>query len=205
MPLTSKVIAGAILSQMAARRYTGRNAVDLANAVGSAVATYLVIPNLVTCTLAGTVGPVGSITSVAVAGLVPAAMGGFMLSKAGLKRLVGRDINGILSAISTGLVLSLSTMVLTGTAAGIALGAGTGKFTAVSDKVLSKLILAQMIRCKLVGRNNIDLADCIAFGLVKQLQTTAIFTVTVAGVVAPVPPVGPLAIAGVPSVFTKIS
>jgi len=29
--------------------------------------------------------------------------------------------------------------------------------------------------------------------------------VVVSGVVAPVPPVGPLAIAGVPSVFTKVS
>jgi len=205
MPVVSTVISGAIMAQFSAKKYTGRNAIDLANAVGSAVATYLVMPNLVSCTLSGVVGPIGNINSVVVGGLVPTTMSGFMLTKATSKKLTGRDINGILSAISSGIVQVLSGMVLSGTAAGIAVGTGTGKFTAVNAPALSKLILAQMVTKKLTGRNNIDLADSIAFGIVQQLKTAATFTVVVTGVIAPVAPAGPIAIAGVPSVFTKIS
>jgi hypothetical protein len=128
-----------------------------------------------------------------------------MYTKALSKKLKGRDLNGILSAISLGLVQILSAMILSGTAIGIAIGAGTGKFTAVSDQALSKLLVAQMLRYNIKGRNAIDLADSIAFGLVKQLQTATTFSVVATGVIAPVPPTGPVAILGVPSVFTKIS
>jgi len=205
MPLSASLISGAILTQFTARKYTGRNAMDLSNAVGAAVASYLMIPNLVTCTLSGTVGPLGNINSLAVAGLIPTSMSNFMYTKALSKKLKGRDLNGILSAISLGLVQILSAMILSGTAIGIAIGAGTGKFTAVSDQALSKLLVAQMLRYNIKGRNAIDLADSIAFGLVKQLQTATTFSVVATGVIAPVPPTGPVAILGVPSVFTKIS
>ena len=205
MPLSASLISGAILTQFTARKYTGRNVIDLSNAVGAAVASYLMIPNLVTCTLSETVGPLGNINSLAVAGLIPTSMSNFMYTKALSKKLKGRDLNGILSAISLGLVQILSAMILSGTAIGIAIGAGTGKFTAVSDQALSKLLVAQMLRYNIKGRNAIDLADSIAFGLVKQLQTATTFSVVATGVIAPVPPTGPVAILGVPSVFTKIS
>jgi hypothetical protein len=205
MPVVGPALSSAILGQFTARKITGRNAIDLASAVGTAVANYLIIPNLVTCTLAGTVGPIGNINSIVVAGIVPTTMSNFMMVKAASKKLTGRDVSKVFSAISMGLTQVLSTMILTGTAAGIAIGTGTGKFTAVNEQALSKLILAQMTLKKFTGRNARDLADCIAFGVVKQLQTTATFTVMVTGVIAPVPPVGPLPIAGIPSLFTKVS
>lgn len=205
MPVVAPSISSAILSQMSLKRLTGKNAIDIASAVGSAVANYIVIPNRVTCTLNGTAGPIGNINSIAVLGLVPTAMSGFMLSKAGLRKLTGRDIKNFFDAISFGLFQVLSTMILSGTSAGCAVGAGTGKFTAVSEQALSKLILAEFLKKRLRGKNNRDLADCIAFGIIRHLQSSVTFTVAVTGAIAPTPPTGPIAVVGIPSLTTKVS
>jgi len=205
VPIAGPAISSAILGQFAARKFTGRNAIDIASAVGSAVANYIILPNLVSCTLSGTAGPVGSITSIAAVGLEPTAMSGLMTSKALSKKLTGRDASGLFSAISMGLFQVMSTMFLTGSSIGCAVGAGIGKFTAVSAPALSKLILAQLTLKKIIGRDAINLADCIAFGLVTQLKSSVTISVVVVGAPAPVPPVGPILVAGIPSVFTKIS
>jgi hypothetical protein len=205
MPIVSQTISGAIQGQFALNNLTGRDAIKLAGVVGSSVSKYLMIPNLVTCSLNGTAGPIGNINSVVVIGLVPSSMSGFMLSKAASKRLNGRDINKLFNAISTGLVQVLMGMVLSGSAVGIAVGSGIGMFTALNDKALSKLMYATMLSKQLNGRDTIKLCDCISFGIVNHLRTSVKFTTIVTGTVAPVPPVGPVPVAGIPSVFTKIS
>ena len=205
MPVTSTILSGAIWSQMTLRRLVGKNSSDIASSVGTAIAQYIIVPNLVTCTLSGTAGPAGIISSTAVVGLVPTAMSSLMLSKAVLKRLTGRDIRTLFDAISMGVVMVLSTMYLSGTSAGCAIGAGVGKFTAINEKALSGLIWKEFLRRKLTGKNNRDLADCVAFGVIKHLQTTVFFSVLVAGAIAPVPPAGPVPVIGIPSLTTKVS
>jgi hypothetical protein len=205
MPISSGIISKNIYAQFFRSRITGRNNIDLANAVGMATYMFLSTPNMVTCSLAGTAGPVSTLTSLPPAGLVPAAISKAMLSQAGLRRLTGRSISTIFDAAALGLTISLTGMSLTGNAVGIAVGAGTGIFSAASTQAMANILLSQAVTKYLKGRNNIDLANCIAFGLVTQLQAAVKFTVTAAGVVAPVPPVGPIAVAMIPSVFTKIS
>lgn len=198
------MISQAISAQLRVRRFTGRNATDLANAIGTGLFTYLITPNLVSCTLAGTAGPIGNISSVVVGGLVPTSMSGFMVQKAG-KKLTGRDIIGLCSAISTGICTSLTSMMLTGTAVGIAIGTGMGSFTAVNAQVLSQQIALQMRARKLLGKNNVDLANVIAYGIAQQLKVSTKFTLLVTGAIAPVPPTGPVAVASIPSIFTKVA
>ena len=96
-------------------------------------------------------------------------------------------------------------MILTGTAAGIAVGGGVGNFTAVNAQALSKLMNAAMLSKQIKGRDITGLCDAISFGIINHLKTSVRFTTVVTGVVAPVPPVGPVAVTGIPSVFTKIS
>lgn len=203
MAISSTLISSAISTQFLARKFTGRNATDLANAIGLGLFTYLMTPNLVSCSLVGTAGPVGNISSIVVAGLVPTSMSGFMTQKAA-KKLRGRDAMGLFSAISTGICTSLTAMMLTGTAVGVALGSGVGSFTAVNAQALSQQIALQMRVRKLLGKNNVDLADAVAFGIVQQLKTSTKFTLLVTGAIAPVPPVGPVAVASIPSIFTKV-
>lgn len=205
MPVVSPAISGAILTQFSARSITGRDTFKLASAVGSAVSTYLTVPNLVSCTMYGLAGPIGSINSIAVAGIVPATMSSFMLSKASLKTLTGRDISSLFSAISSGVSQVLSTMILTGTAAGIAVGSGVGRFTKVSDAALSKILTAQLQARSILGRDAIALSDCISFGIINQLKTAATFSLLVTGSVVPIPPFGPIPVLGIPSFFTKVS
>jgi len=205
MPIVAKLISSAINSQLSLNTLTGRDAIKLAGVIGSAISKYLMIPNMVTCSLSGVVGPIGSINSVTVAGLVPAAMSGFMYSKAISKNLKGRDVKKLFDAVSMGLTQVLMGMVLSGSAVGIAIGTGVGNFTALSEQALSKLLYATMLSKQLKGRDAVKLCDCISFGVVTHLKTSVKFTVVVTGVIAPVPPAGPIAIAGVPSVFTKIS
>jgi hypothetical protein len=205
MVVVSSLITAGIFSQMNANKLTGRDGIKIADAIGTSVASYLMTPNLVSCTLSGTAGPIGNINSIAVAGLVPKAMSSLMVGKAASKKLKGRDIMKLCDSISNGIVQVLQGMVLSGTAVGIAVGGGVGSFTALSDQALSKLMLGLMQGKKINGRDIAGLCDSISFGVVNHLKTSVRFTTVVTGVIAPVPPVGPVAVAGIPSVFTKIS
>jgi hypothetical protein len=205
MPIASQIISSAIQGQFALRKMTGRDIPKMAGVIGASVSKYLMIPNMVTCSLNGTAGPLGNINSVVVAGLVPTVMSGLMLSKAASKKMTGRDVKKFFDAVSGGLCQVLMGMVLSGTAAGIAVGGGVGSFTALSDQALSKLMYSMMLSKKLNGRDAANLCDAISFGLVNHLKTSVKFTTVVTGVIAPVPPAGPVAVLGIPSVFTKIS
>lgn len=205
MPISGSLISSAIQSQFLLRNISGRNAIDIAGAVGSSLAKYIILPNLVTCSLNGTAGPVGNINSVAVIGLVPAAMSNFMYGKSLSKQIKGRDIKKIFDSISTGIVQILVGMILSGSAAGIAVGGGVGTFSAVNEQALSKILLAELKLRNIKGRDSIKFGDCISFGVVKHLQSSVKFTTIVTGAVAPVPPAGPVAVIGIPSLFTKVS
>jgi hypothetical protein len=205
MPLAAPTISKAVLAQSRTKGLTGIRIPGICDAVGAALATYLAIPNLVTCTFAGTAGPVGSITSLSVAGLVPTAMSGFMLSRASMKTLIGRDIIRLVSAISIGICQNLQTTVLTGSVLGCAVGTGIGSFTAVNEQALSQIMFSQMLLKDIRGRDAINLCDCISFGVVRHLQSSVKYSVAAAGPIAPTPPTGPVPVAAIPSVFTKVS
>jgi hypothetical protein len=205
MALSSSLIANNIYTQFSARQITGRNARDLANAVGMATYMFITTPNIVSCTLTGTVGPVGTITSIVTLGIVPVSMSNLMKDQATAKKLTGRSISTIFSAAATGLTISLTSLTLTGTSAGLAVGIGTGSFSYAVNKTMANILASQEVTKYLRGRNNIDLANCIAFGFVNHIKQSAKITVTATGAIAPVAPAGPVATANVPSVFTKIS
>jgi S-adenosylmethionine:tRNA-ribosyltransferase-isomerase (queuine synthetase) len=150
-------------------------------------------------------GPVGNINSIAVVGLVPKVMSSFMVSKAYSKNIKGRDISKLCDAISNGICIVLQGMILSGTAAGIAIGGGTGSFTAVNASALSKLMLLNMQSKKINGRDIAKICDCISFGIANHLKTSVKFTTMVTGAIAPTPPTGPIAVMGIPSIFTKIA
>jgi hypothetical protein len=205
MPVVSKAITASILGPLSLNSLTGRDASKLADVIGTSVATYLITPNLVSCSLNGTAGPIGNISSVAVVGLVPTVMSGLMLSKATSKKLSGRDIKKLFDSISNGLSQILMGMVLSGTAVGVAVGGGIGSFTAVNAQTLSNLMYSIMLSKQLKGRDAANLCESISFGIVNHLKSSVRFTVLVTGVIAPVPPVGPVAVLGIPSLFTKIN
>jgi len=190
---------------MVVKSMFGRDAGTLADAVGTAVAIHVTTPNMVSCTLNGTAGPVGAITSLSVAGLVAKSMASLMTLKGKFKGIKGRDAASLFEAMSSGIALKLQMMVLSGTCAGCALGTGTGKFTALNAKILSSLILANAMGRSLQGRDIGALADCIAHGVVQHLKSSVTFSVAVSGAVSPTPPTGPVAVVGVPSLLTKVS
>jgi hypothetical protein len=205
MPIAPQVISSAIYSQFSLNKLTGRDAIKLASAIGSSVSNYLMLPNMVTCSLNGTAGPMGNISSILVLGAIPTLMSGFMLSKATTMQLKGRDIKKLFDSISKGLSQVFMGMILSGTASGIAVGVGVGNFTSLNYQALSKLMYAAMIAKQLKGRDASILCDAISFGIVNHLKTSVRFTTVVTGVIAPVPPVGPIAVMGIPSIFTKIN
>jgi hypothetical protein len=205
MPVTGTFISSAIKANMTPRSIKGRDAGSLADAIGLSVATHVTTPNMVTCTLSGSAGPTGTITSLAVAGIVGKSMSGLMAVKAQTKKLTGRDILTLFDAISSGIAQVLMGSILSGSCIGCGVGVGTGKFLALNDKALSGLIVLNASSRAFRGRNIVDLADCIAFGVVNHLKSSATFSVLVAGAISPTPPTGPVAVTGIPSVTTKVS
>lgn len=204
MAISGFGIGSAIKGQMALLGLTGRDTGKLASAAGNAVFTHVVVPNVSTASVTGTAGPLGTIIHVAVVGIVPVVMSGIMKTKAASFGWSGRDMGKLFTAISNGLSISLSAMQLTGTVAGCAVGGGTSRFYGLSSTVLSNLMKLQMTGRSITGRDMSKLCDIISSGVVTHLKQSATFTITVAGAVAPVPPTGPIAVAGIPSVFTKI-
>lgn len=204
MAITGQSIGAAIFGQCSAVGFTGRDLQSLCSATGNAVFQNVIIPNLATCTVNGTAGPTGTIIHVVVAGMVPTAMSGLMNSKAATVGFRGREMSKLFSAVARGTVISLMSMQIQGSAVGCAVGAGTGRFFALQANALGGFIKAQDAVKRLLGKEVIKLADIFAFGIATHLAQSATFTVTVAGAIAPVPPVGPVAVASIPTVFTKI-
>jgi hypothetical protein len=205
MPLSSTLLSSAIKVQMAGVGFKGRDMRKLADAIGRAVFIHLTTPNVTIASLAGTVGPVGSVNNVAVTGIVPVAMSSLMKAKGLQNGFKGRDISKLTRAISMGLSQVLMTMVLNGSAVGIAVGGGTARFIGLNATVLSNLIKVQMASLGFKGRDLLKLAGMVATGVVNHLMSSATFPVISVGAIAPIPPVGPLPIAAVPTIFSKIS
>lgn len=205
MALVSTAIAGTIMAQFAARSFTGKNDIDIANSVGTAVATYLSTPNIVTCYCTGTAGPTGTIQGITVAGITPTGMSALMLAKAATKRFSGTKMKSFFDAIAFGVYPNLQSMVLQGTVIGCALGSGTGRFQAVNEQAFSAILLSNFASKNLRGKNIKDIAECVSAGIIQTLLSSATFTIVVAGAIAPTPPTGPVPVAMIPSITTKLS
>ena len=205
MPISDTLISSAIKGYLASVGFSGRDMGQIADAVGRAIFIHLSTPDITTASIAGTVGPVGSVNSLAVAGIVPTVMSGFIKAKGAQNGFSGRDMTKLADAVSNGVSQVLMTMILSGSAVGIAIGAGTAKFVGLDSNVLGGLIKAQLAGLGFTGRDMVKLADMVATGVVTHLQTSATFSVIATGAIAPVPPVGPLAIAGIPTIFSQIS
>lgn len=205
MPISSTLLSGAINVQMTAVGFKGRDMRKLADAIGRAVFIHLSTPNVTLASLAGTVGPIGNVNNVAVAGIVPVAMSSLIKAKGLQSGFKGRDLSKLARAISMGLSQVLMTMVFSGSAVGIAIGGGSAKFVGLNATILGNLIKVQMASLGFKGRDLFKLAGMVATGVVTHLMSSATFPVIATGVIAPIPPVGPLPIAAVPTVFSKIS
>jgi hypothetical protein len=205
MPLTATSISSSIKGFMALVGFNGRDMGKIADSVGNAVFMHLSIPNAASATVSGTVGPIGSITNISVQGIVPTVMKSLMEVKGASSGFTGRDLGKLSQAISMGLSTQLMTMVFNGSAIGLAIGGGTAKFTSINVNALGSLLKVALAGVGFTGRDLSKLADMVATGVVQHLQTSATFPVVATGAIAPVPPTGPLAAVGIPSVFSKIS
>jgi len=205
MAITAVGIASSIKGYLALVGFQGRDMGKLADAIGRAVYIHLVTPDMAVASITGTVGPVGSVTNVSVQGIVPTVMQSLMTVKGASSGFSGRDLNKLSQAISNGISIQLMTMMLTGTTAGLAIGAGTATLTGINSTVLGSLLKAAFASVGFTGRDMLKLADMISSGVVQHLQTSASFAVIATGAIAPTPPTGPVPIAGIPTIFSQIS
>lgn len=205
MPISATLISKAIKIQMIGVGFKGRDMGKIANSVGRAVFLHLSTPNITMSLLSGLVGPVSNVINTAVVGIIPIAMSSLMKAKGFQNGFRGRDLPKLARAISMGVSQVLMTMVQNGSSVGLALGTGTSKFVGLNPMLLSKIITINMISMGLRGRDMRKLSSMVATGVTTHLTTSAVFPVVATGVVAPIPPVGPLPAVGMPTVFSKIS
>lgn len=206
MPVVGKVMSGAIMANFAGRRILGVDAIKIADAVGTAVAMHVTMPNMLTFMCTGVVGPVGTAQSIVPAGFIPKAMSALMMARALQVGFIppGRDMYSLFDAIAAGVCLVMQTSLVQGTILGMAVGGGTAKFTKLNSQVLKGILYANFTARSILGKDAIRIADCIAFGVVNQLISTATYSIIVTGAIAPVPPVGPVAVGGVPAILSKV-
>lgn len=206
MPVVGKLITGAIMANFSGKKILGRNAIDIADSVGLGVATHITTPNMLTFTCSGVVGPVGTAVSTSVVGIVPTVMANLMMAKAAQKGfgVGGKDMIKLFSAIAIGVGSVLNTSIVQGTFMGLAMGGGTAKLTMINSQILSNLIRANLSSKGILGRDAGKIADCVSYGIVTQLKSSAVYTIVVSGAIAPVAPMGPVPIAGIPATYSKI-
>jgi hypothetical protein len=205
MAIVKTTAASLIFANESAKSFTGKNAFDIADAVAGGLVTYtLSTPNLISFFLSGTVGPVGQIISISVAPIVPVAMANLMYAKGLSLGLKGKNILQLFQAISTGVSVHFQAAQVSGSTVGLAVGGGTGKFLYIVEQNVYNLVRLNLLGKVFTGKNRDNLAQAIAFGFTNHMKQSPTVTVTVVGAIAPVSPAGPLAIAGVPTVFNKI-
>ena len=201
MPLDSATLSNNIFMQMKAQGFLGKSDKDLADGISLGLSTYLKTPNLISFQLSGTMGPTGTLSSISYAGLVPSAMSSLMVSRA---PFTGKNWKGLCDAISTGFAISFMTSTVSGTTLGIALGTGVGRFISMIDSDLSNRIKSTTAIKQMTGSKKDQMIDAIAFGICTHFKTSVTVLASVTGAVAPVPPAGPVAVSGMPSVFNTI-
>lgn len=204
MPLNPITITAAINANMLSKGLLGKNSRDIASAIGNAVGSLLLIPNVVTCVVSGTAGPSGVISSLSVLGVSPKLMSSLMFTRGLSKGFTGKNSLDLYNAISAGVAQALFSLYLTGTVLGCGIGTGIGKFVNISEKLLSSRISSEMLFRAMLGTQVGTMSDIIAYGIVTHLKTSVSISVSVLGAVAPIPPVGPVPVAGIPSVTTQI-
>lgn len=203
MPISNTLISNAIKGYFALEGFTGRDMSALADAIGIGVFEDVCTPSITSGFLTGTVGPVGTVTSVSVAGIVSTAMASLIKAKGAQNGFTGRDMGKLADAVANGVCSVLLTMILQGTTVGLAVGAGTANFVGLNANKLSADI--KLALPSFTGRDILSLADMVATGIVMHLTSSATFSVVAVGAISPVPPVGPIAITGIPILVPTIS
>lgn len=197
-PLITTFVSGEFMR----KKLNGRDINRIAASVGRAVGSFLTVPNRFVCTLSGTAGPFGTISSTAVTGLSEHLLASQMILN--LPPLKGRDSHPLVGCLSAGLARALQTMVLTGNAAGIGPGTGVGKFVCPDHTELSVRLSSEFRRNDLRGRDAEKLIRCISRGLIQHLQSSVVIPVVSMGTVLPAPPAPPVPVVGVASLYTEL-
>lgn len=200
MPLSSNTISTLIQSFMKIPLFTGKMDKNLADAIAIGLFTYLKTPNLVNFQLNGTAGPVGTVTSITIAGVVSNTMSVLMKKS----RFTGKNWKDLTDAISKGVAAAIQIAMVNGTASGCAVGVGTGRFLQMNASALSSRIKATAAFKSIRGSKKDQMVDAIAFGICTHLKSTPTVTVSIAGAIAPVPPAGPVAVTAIPTIYNTI-
>lgn len=199
-------MSGLISINESGKSFKGKNDRDIASAVANALVTYVIsTPSLITFTLSGTVGPVGSVTGVKVSGISGQLMATAMITKANSLRLSGKNMIQFFQAISAGVATHLKVMQVTGTASGIAVGTGTGRFTKIAKPAVKSLLNINFLGKQIRGKNAKDIIESIAYGFTQHMKSVPTVTAIVAGAISPTPPTGPIPITGIPTIYNKIA
>lgn len=204
MPINPNSFKSLIQSQYAGSGFKGKFDSNLASAIGTAIANYLLTPNLVTCTLSGSSGITASISSTSTIVTDPNLMATLMNQRALGDNISGRDAFKFFSSVAKGISFNLQSSFLSGFAAGIGPGGGIGRFTNLNEQIISRLITALFTSKSITGRDANNLSKAIAFGFVNHLVTFVTIPVVCVGAVAPIPPAGPVPVAGIASLSTQL-
>lgn len=191
MPFLAPTVSSAIWSQMLARGIKGKSSKDMADAISAACSIHFLLPGTISLTLNGLAAGPGAYISSPPAGVTAPAMSALMLGKAASLGFKGKSMKDLFDSISTGIVISLTSLVVSGVAVGVGVGTGIGRVTGFNQQALEGLLVSQFAARKMIGKNIKDLAAILSTGIVNCILSSAIVTVTVVGPIIP-PPTGPI-------------
>jgi len=193
MPFVAASASFDIVSFGSGLGLTGDDFSNLASALSEACATHFITPNTVTITLQGSAAGPGTVSSTGpISGIDPSSMSSAIISQLSSLGMTGSLMSNQCLAISQGIVKNFMLMGVTGLAAGVGIGSGTGKVVGLNPSALKSLLVSMMSARGLVGTDTTRWATGISNGICLYLNTAAIIPVAVSvGAVIP-PPTGPV-------------
>jgi hypothetical protein len=203
MPFQAQIVSSTILSQMLARGFTGKNSKDLADAVATACSIHFLLPGTVSLILSGTAAGPGVYVPSPMVGVTGPAMSTLMIGKAASLGFKGKSMKDLFDSVSLGIVINLTTLIVTGVAVGVGIGSGVGRVTGFNQKALEGVMLAQFTSKGMIGKNVKDLCAILSTGIVNTILSSAVINVGVVGPIIP-PPTGPVPVTGIPNTASFI-
>lgn len=179
MALAGPLLGTLIMSEFAAKGFTGSQNQILALAIGNGVINYIMLSNYYQGTATG-IGTGAGVGTGFVTGVVGPITGGLIYTEMTSAGLSGTKALDISMAVGSAFATHIATGIVSSASTPVANGVGVGSILGVVGGLMGGSILAMMSASGLTGTQTVGLAMAIGNGIATAISS-AVVTTTIVG------------------------
>lgn len=184
MALSSTVLSGLMLGQLASKGLFGIDTPKFCQAFSDALVTSFIAANQVTTNDVGVMTQGVGIGKMI--GLVPVTLSGLTFGYCVASGLIGTGTQPLCEAVANAVCLHFLAMnIVNTTHTNVALGTGVGTVSGIVPEVMSAVMLAKLSSSGITGTEMKKFTDAFAKGFSNHITSASIVNVVIMGVPAP--------------------